>query len=148
MERQTTTKIPGPCFQGHTLTLFGETGANQVSARMKKKGVLWEDPALALVGTVCMQGGEHVSSESFLEKLAFVGAAHDICSGASYRVNAVDPSTRRSQTGHHAHWSLSLSSSILSSGQSLLTFTFHLTLSSQQSSHISLSAHNIVANVK
>lgn len=74
--------------------LFGETEANQVSTRMKKKVVLWEDPDLAVVGNVCVQGGEGESRESFLEKLSFEGVACDVCSGASHRISAGDPCSR------------------------------------------------------
>ena len=74
--------------------LFGETDAYQVSARMQKKGALWEDPDLAVVGNVCVQGGDCVSRESFLENLAFDGAARDVYSGTSHRISAVDPCTR------------------------------------------------------
>lgn len=52
-------------------TLFGKTDTNQISARMKKKGVLWEATDLVLLAPVCVQRGEHASRESFLEKLAW-----------------------------------------------------------------------------
>lgn len=61
---------------------------------MKKKGVLWEDLDLAMAGNVCVQGGERVSRESFLEKLAFQGTAHGVCSGASHRTSAGGPCNR------------------------------------------------------
>lgn len=126
-------------------TLFGETDVNQIGTRMKEKGILWKHPDLVLVGRICVHGWEGVSGEASLRnwlmrcRLNHLCVTHDACSGASHRISAVDLCTRESHQGHHANWSSSLSSSIFSSGQPLLTFTPHPRLSSpQRSSLISL----------